>query len=238
MNKFIFTIFMLSLISMANAQDIEYEFGYLFNHKLNDKVKIILTDDSSKVKTDTLGTFEQNGNTVLITKKTEQKISSGKEFKILSKLKGIIKERNKDTLFVKFWDIVDSVGIVKNKSNNIDSTLNGKTFALKIKPNSWKTTFLSKGKHFDIPYRFGQLLATNIPFRVLTKSGTLESDFLNANISYARVFGITRIYKSEFVKPRNRYFAFGPYVGLSAIDNLLTSNKEFGINYGGNLIGD
>lgn len=95
--------------------------------------------------------------------------------------------------------------------------------------------------HFDVPYRFSQLMATNIPFRVFiggSKPGNVESEFLNANVSLVCVKGATRIFESELVAARPRYWAWGPYLGLTAITNPEnTDRKEFGMNGGINLIG-
>ncbi|WBX96048.1 hypothetical protein [Chryseobacterium gambrini] len=205
---FLIIISMITFNIKAQEQIVLFENGYLFRNNTFDTLQIF--DKKSK--------------------NFEKRI-------ILTRLKGTIKKRDGDTLFIKFWNISNDVGIEYNKKMKngqikyIDRTDNGKNYIYILKGEE------TSKSHFDIPYRFSQLMATNIPFRVLLKSGTLESDFLNANATFVWVRGTSRIFKSEFVEQRNRYLAYGPFLGLSSIDNPVTDKKEFGLNYGVNLMG-
>jgi hypothetical protein len=225
----------ISNLFAQDGQDMAYNFGYLFkSSRLDSSGKLYLLKDSSLQIIEKIGEFTLNGNTTSITNKKTIKSSQLFRKRILRQLKGTITQRNKDSVFIKFWNITDNSPFKARPdySNFVNQTGNGEDFVYAIDSGGWKTARLSKGKVFDFPFRFQQITATNLPFRVLTKTGDLESDFLNANASYLFVSGSTRIFKSEFIKPRNRYFAWGPYLGLSSIDNPQTSNKEFGLNYG------
>lgn len=168
----------------------------------------------------------------------ESKTDTSVQRVIKNKLTGVIKERSEDTLFITFWRLIDNVGVgeMVQGIKVVDSADNKKEFYFLMK-DRWKGT----KHHFDVPYRLDQLIATNIPFRVFiggSKPGNVESEFLNANVAYVRVKGATRIFESELVAPRPRYWAWGPYLGLTAITNPEnTDKKEFGMNGGINLIG-
>lgn len=169
--------------------------------------------------------------------KKDGKIDTSQQRVIKNKLIGVVKERNEDTLSIVFWPLIDDEGLGQTVQGIkiIDSTDNKKKFYFLVK-DGWK----GKRRHFDVPYRFSQLIATNIPFRVFiggSKPGNVESEFLNANVSYVLVKGSLRIYESDLVAPRPRYWAFGPYLGLTAITNPdKTDRKEFGVNGGINLV--
>lgn len=214
------------------GQKMEYHFGYIFKETCLSKYgKLYLVKEIERNRIDTVGSFTMNETEFKITNAKKVTKNEYSEIHIFSKLKGVVKERNRDTLFVKFWNITQDA-VLSQKTNIITSAENDKDFAYVIK--TWK----GRKPHFDLPYKYGQLLATNIPFRILTKSGNVESDFLNANASYVFVWGKTRVFKSEFVENRNSYFAIGPFVGLSSIDNPIDDKKkEFGLNYGVNLVG-
>lgn len=213
-----------------------YRFGYVFKKdRLEKKGKLYLVEKQKGKIPDTTGSFILGEQKIFITKEKNQDDRYVLK-SIAGKLKGIIKERSGDTLFIKFWDITNESDSFKTTGNFVNENNNGKDFIFIIDSMKYDTSIWAKGKFLDIPFRFNQFMATNLPFRVLTKSGNLESDFLNANIAYQFVSGSTRIFDSEFVEPRNRYFAYGPYLGLSSIDNPDTQKKEFGLNYGINAV--
>jgi hypothetical protein len=145
---------------------------------------------------------------------------------------GTIDKRNKDTFDVHFWPplklqannlVVDSTGIVHDSD-----------YVVVVK--NWKLDE-RKYKQLVMPYKHQQLTATNIPFRIKFRdSTTYEGEFLNANVTYLWVCGKTKIFESRFVKPRNYSWSFGPYTGLSEIENPENEKKEFGFNLGLNVI--
>ncbi|MBX7240357.1 MAG: hypothetical protein K1X92_01315 [Bacteroidia bacterium] len=269
MKRFVFfCLYLLSTLFQLQAQQgMERQFGYLFKNKtFSDTVKgqLFLVQERKIAKTDTVGYFTLNRDSLIclfksdLTKDTFTCSLKALTIPILKndsvcipspipkaiaseKLIGVIKNRNEDTLFIKFWDIKDTAFIKSKKiadphkglNTIVNSDDNGEDFYFVIR--NWDLTSCKRYKYLDIPYRMQQLTATNLPFRILLfgeKNGTVETDFLNANVSYMWVYGHTRIYESEFVKPKNRYIAQGPYMGLSAIDNKTQDRTEFGLNYG------
>lgn len=236
MKNLLFTI-SVCLFSMSVVAQQDFRYGYLFKKsKLQDGGKWFLVGDTSKTILDTIGGFKFSSDSILITKKVKiQKQTRTSKLMATESLKGIITERNQDTLFIKFWDITGKNDSWKGNAKYINSTDNGEDYMYVIDSTGWKSRKRG-GRYFDLPFRFQQFTATSLPFRVLTKTGTLESDFLNANVAYLLFGGRTRIYKSEFVNPRNRYWGGGIYAGLSSIDNTETSKKEFGLNYGANIV--
>ena len=136
-----------------------------------------------------------------------------------------------DTLFINFWPIVKTTDKFRTDNTVVSSANNEDDFVFVINTSYWETH-----RNLKISYRTWQFTATSLPFRVLAfrKAGNLESDFLNANVAFVKVFGVTKIYQSEFIETRNASFALGPYLGLSSIDNTLVARKEFGLNGGVN----
>lgn len=216
------------------------------------KGKLLKITESKLNSVDTVGFFEIDNNKTYIKKNKIINKNIYSEKQILSKLKGVVSQRNKDTLFIKFWNIEiesDPVKglrrdtIVNSADNSSDfiyviDSLNGwkKSNAIRVKKTLPFIGIKKYGGYFDVPFRFKELMATNLPFRILTRTGKLESNFLNANIAYLFVYGHTRIFKSEFIKNKNRFKALGPYLGLSSIDNPVNDKNEFGLNYGINAI--
>lgn len=182
----------------------EYQAGYLFKNALMGRGMFYFVDNSG-----TSQSFRPKG--------------------IHNKLKGIIVSRNKDTLFIKFWPIDTAREAASLRANTliINSNLNDSDFVYVMSRYNW-----INNKFIDLPFRSLQLTATNLPFRVLASDGNLETDFLNANVAFIKIFGHTRMYKSEFVKFRNRYYGIGPYIGLTAIENMASGDKDWGLNYG------
>jgi hypothetical protein len=234
MKKIMSLIYILFIFAHANAQDMQYKFGYLFKTDKFDNTggsgNLFLIGSKPVSTKLTVGSFTYDNNPIVIVKNLDISTPTYTPKEISSKLKGTT-TRNGDTLFINFWDIQkpDPKASI-SQFVNIDD--NGKDFAFVI--TKWQTSPFFKGEFFDVPFRFRQFMATNLPFRILTKSGDLESDFLNANVAYMYVAGHTRLFKSQFIENRNRYFAYGPYLGLSSIDNGVSGKKEFGINYGAN----
>jgi hypothetical protein len=180
----------------------------------------------------------------MIFKDRKVKVADSTEKSIAKKLKGIIKWRDKHRLLIRFWDIQNENSKDKYKGNDsiVNSDDNKKDFVYVIDTTKWKRSvkffgLLPSNKCFDIPFRFNQFMATSIPFRIMLDSGDNQASFLNANMAYLFVFGSTRIYESEFVMPRNRYWAIGPYLGLSSLENPVTDKEEFALTYGANVVG-
>lgn len=191
----------------------KYGFGYLFDKS-----------------------FLNNGKLYVVNKKAPR---AGRytPIDIASQLKGAITKRSRDgvndSLFISFWPIVKEAATYTTNKAVVNSTNNNDDFVFVINTSYWDTHRVLK-----IPYRTWQITATSLPFRVLAfrKAGNLESDFLNANVAYVKVFGTTKVYQSEFIETRNTSIAVGPYLGLSSIDNTLANRKEFGLNGGINAI--
>jgi hypothetical protein len=213
-------------------QEMVYKSGFIFRQKqLKKRGDLFVIQPAKKEQQDTVGSFLLAGaaQTTWIVKSNMAAYNQYRAMTIPSKrLLGSITKRNEDSVFIKFWPIVNDP--FKDQKNLVNTSSADSNFVYVIK--KWKG---SKAK-FDFPFKFNQLMATNLPFRVLTKTGDLESEFLNANISLQHVRGSNRIYKSVLMSPRSRYYAVGPYVGLSAIDNPVTTKKEFGLNAGVNLV--
>jgi len=208
--KILSTALLIIAFNQVRCQDITFNNGFIFKKTIIDNVNACIYKINEEKD-------QETGKNI---KQLERK-------EIYRKLIGTVKERHKDSLFINLWDITKDVSSGKNIITSKD---NGSDYVIEIA--KWSGI----KPHFDLPYRFVQLMATNIPFRVLTKSGNLESEFLNANVSSVWVRGKTRIFKSEFVVPRNRYWAFGPYFGLTSIDGSEPEKKQFGLNYGVNIM--
>lgn len=208
MNKLVLIIIVFFINSLLHAQEGLFKSGFIFKN-----------DNFNEI-------YEITKNAKVNLKKRT----------IHSKLVGIITKRNEDTLFIKFWDITRDTNLpTDNNSNIITSADNKKKFFFLLKSDDWS----GKNCHFDIPYKFNQLIATNIPFRAIlngSRKGEVEAEFLNANASFVMIRGSTRIFDNEFVKSRSRYWAWGPYLGLTAITNNESDKKEFGLNGGVNLM--
>lgn len=231
------TIFLLLFLYVTNSlfSQQEFKFGFKFSKNfIENKGRLLYIKDTQKITVDTLGSFTHLGSTAFITRPGTKTLDSFASRKIANnKLRGIISSRNDDTLFIKFWKF--SKDSFKGSKIYVNSADEGR-YAFKINSSSWKKTCITNSLYFTIPFRVDQLMATNLPFRVLINSNRLESDFLNANASFQFIYGKVRIYQSEFMKPRVRFFSWGPYLGLSAIDNPATLQKEFGVNFGLNIM--
>lgn len=232
-----FLVLLLLVFGKSFSQDADYQFGYLFKKKILNQGTLfqIIKKDSSFTKT--IGSFVFNDNktySINTPEKVEKKIYIKRD--IENWAKGIITKYSNDSIYIKFWRFKGATS-QNNKDVNmtfLDSTNTGDTINYVYHIKKWGNY---KKRSTDIPFRFWQFMATSIPFRSFTKTGKLEGDFLNANATFVKVSGHTRFYKSSFVKPRNRYFAYGPFLGLSTIENPVTSKDEFGLNYGVNIIG-
>ena len=180
--NFILCIFFQILFFVGNAQNI---------YRLNNRF------DSSKF--DNL--YKQNSDGTL---STIQK-------KIHQSLKGyIIKQsEDRDTLFIRFWDIESKSDEFKSNAgivNSIDD--NGFTFAYKIK---WENN-----KYFKVPFSAKIITATSIPFRYRLKNNAdLEAEFLNVGVNLFFVNGVTKFFKQEQIEPRQNYWGWGPFVAFA-----------------------
>ncbi|AHJ98947.1 hypothetical protein [Hymenobacter swuensis] len=139
---------------------------------------------------------------------------------IATSLKGYVTKLSddKDTLFIKLWNITSPEH--KGSDAIINQDDNGATFAYKIK---WQ-----QGTYLDIPFSAKAFVATSIPFRYrLKKNSDLEADFLNVGVSYFNLAGKTRFYKHEQIDTRQRYVGWGPFVafGQQKIDSTNTDGR-------------
>lgn len=249
-----FLILSLLLLRFSYGQEMAYKFGHLFKRSLSSKGILYVVQESTTTRTDVIGKINtseitltnpadasqtvRNSADILIRNQVAVETKTYAPKTISSKLKGIIRKRSKDgnndTLLIRFWDITNEPATFTSNAAIVNSNNNGQDFIFVINPTYWTTH-----RVLQIPYRTWQFTATNLPFRILTKSGDLEAEFLNANVSFIKTFGHTKIYQSEFVEPRNWSLSVGPYLGLTAIDDPSATNdnkKEFGLNYGLNGI--
>lgn len=251
MKALVFSSILSLIFTSSKGQEMEYGFGYLFKSSLSFKGALFVIQNGTTTRTDNVGKINANDLILADSVNPNQVFKNRSDVQIINqvnvetktytpktisnKLKGVITKRSKDgnadSLFIRFWDIKNEPVALTANTSIVNSTNNGQDFVFVISPTYWNSH-----RSLQIPYRTFQFTATNLPFRILTKSGGLESEFLNANVSYIKTFGHTKIYKSEFIEPRNWSLSVGPYIGLSAIDNTLTDKKEFGLNYGLNGI--
>lgn len=230
-------VFLLLYVTKSISQG-EYKFGYLFKPEMMESGTFYLLKEKKSMKDSVMGVFTLSDNKVYqIKKKLEIKKTIGIKKQLYTARgwgKGIISKKSEDSIFIRFWKIKDNS---INTNINADTTfINNSNTGDKKKYVFVIDTTKYTARSFDIPFRFWQFMATSIPFRAFSETGKLEGDFLNANATFVKVSGHTRFYRSTFVKPRNRYFAYGPFLGLSTIENPITKEDEFGINYGVNCI--
>ncbi|TKT94048.1 hypothetical protein [Dyadobacter frigoris] len=139
----------------------------------------------------------------------------------------------KDTLSVKLWP--NAITPNADTPNVLSSDDNYSDFIITI-PDDDNYPVINRYKGFDLPFSSTQLFAINIPLRMNLKNSTVGSEFINANISLSKIYGRTRIYQSEFVKPRTSFWGWGGFLGLGGTKNSI-DKEEVGINYGFNIIG-
>ena len=250
------------IYKVTNAQQ-EFKFNYNLKTKSGNKVYIKKSIDTITVDTIIIvsnpSTLELNNtmdnhiirvvkDTSIIIKLNKTSTIQLEERTIGKSLKATITERNKDTLTVKFWyiDSIRNPDPYKDSVNYINSK-NYDSITIYVIKN-WRTYFGLKffnykfGYHLikDIPFHQRQLTATSLPIRKnLDKEGNFQTDFtFNANLTYLFITGHSRLYKSSFVQPRNRFIGIGPYVGISSMDadSSKTPKKTLGLNFGGNLV--
>lgn len=135
--------------------------------------------------------------------------------KIASSLKGYINKfsDDKDTLFIKFWYIIDTPyskkpDRYKGNADTINSKDNNTTFAYVI---NWDNK-----RYFKVPFSANVLVAASIPFRYRLKSNAdLEADFLNVGVNAFRIWGKTKFFKQEQIEPRLNYLGAGLFIAFS-----------------------
>ena len=213
----VFLIVILSLFCCfhLSAQQ-EFSFGYRVKPQLFDKVP--------GSGNDSLRLFVKVGENY------EQRFFD-------NKLIAVIDKKNLDTLHVKFWPNLTLSGsklIPQNPNISTAPSVHDSSYIIHV--GNWD---LHKKKYRQVifPYRHKQLTATTIPFRIKFRdSTTYEGEFLNANVTYLWVRGITKIFESKLVKPRHHAWSFGPFLGLSEIENPENEKTEFAFNWGINGI--
>lgn len=209
MKKYLLYLFplLIQLFSTtANAQNI---------YRLNNKFKTSKFDKLYKQNKD--GTFPATSK------------------KIATSLKGFIVKpsEDRDTLFIKFWDINAKTDPSIHVTGTVNSDDNDATFAYEI---DWKNN-----RHFTVPFSATTVTATSIPFRYRLKSNAdLEADFLNVGVNLFFVRGVTRFFKQEQIDARQNYWGWGPFVAFSQqkidsanTDGQVTAEKQIAtISYG------
>ncbi len=221
-----FTVFIITVLISCNLYA-QQDFAFRYNFK-----KLIHNDPQNFFRVDT-ATVNGKFTTTYIPLKVK-----------LNELKGGLKKTSDitgdttqiDTFYIRLWPLnnrmgIDSAGYLSEKDNY-------KNFVIFLRKEDWNSFGVPGIKRFkaiDLPYHGWQLFALNIPFRVNIKDGSSSSDFINANVSCSIIMGKQRIFKTEFVKPRNRYIGVGLYTGFGQLTR--DENKYLGLNYGANLIG-
>ena len=137
------------------------------------------------------------------------------------KLKGVIDFRESDTLYIHFWNITGGPTLPATCITAMD---NGNDFTYQI---SWNR----KG-NFKIPFSYRILTATDIPFKYDFITKKTKADFLNFNLAYLFIFGRTKVFQNNDIKPRNFHFGIGPFCGITSIEDTTQSLKQFGVTYG------
>lgn len=158
-------------------------------------------------------------------------------------LKGVIikktEEGKLDTFFVKLWPVKTTTGLGTSDSQR--KILPSNSIISQNPKGDNKYIIIVKDYHaasntkIDIPFRTWQLTEVTIPLRYNPSTKKMSSEFLNANMSYSYIWGKTRFYENEFVKPRDRYIGLGGFAGLGMTKNSLDED-EVGVLYGANVI--
>ena len=136
-------------------------------------------------------------------------------------LKGVIDFRDGDNLYFHFWDIISTPLL---SATNVDAGDNGKDFFGTI---NWNGEL-----HIDIPFYFSSFSATYIPFKYDFCRKTTESSFLNFNAAYLFMWGRTRYFKNDDIKPRNTYAGLGGYFGGTNLQTDPQYLNQLGVTYG------
>src|SRR5690349_10418547 len=106
--KYILALVFIFSGYIVAAQEMAYRFGYLFKQeKLVSKGKLYEVGESKQKVVDTVGYVSSNSN-ILILKEREKEDKSFAARTINTRLKGTVKKRSGDSLYIKFWDIVRS----------------------------------------------------------------------------------------------------------------------------------
>lgn len=222
MRKLLLTLTLLTVCFLIDAQEQPFRSGFLINKKLaNNSTNqfFILKEKSDVVE---VGYLERTGERILVkTMISDTANRIKKEISGEDPLRGVIKERNGDTLFINFWRF--NKDYLKNDNSYVNSNDSAETFILVI--NKWERS--RRGNQIiDIPYRNRQFIAANYPVRVNPVDGRVQSGLENASISYMLVFGKARIYKSDFIEPRCRFWGFGPMLGVGTRTREDDDDKE------------
>jgi hypothetical protein len=178
--------------------------------------------ETSKKVISKIGYLEKSGENILLEiDSAYTELAYIENFGNKKRLVGLIKHQNKDSLFIQFKQTADEI----DKEDSL--------YILKI--TKWRTSRYSN-KYYDIPYQNNQFTVVNFPIRINLKDGTVETSFINAAINVARIFGKARVYKSNFLEPRYRYWGVGIMFGVGAREDTSAKNEMSAI-IGGTLIG-
>jgi len=227
MGKIAISVLLMFFFNQLLAQEQPFKNGFIFRPGIitNTKDSLFLLREDSKKVVSKIGYLEKSGENILLeTDSAYIEFVHVKDLSSISAIKpvvGLIKHQNKDSLFIQFKQVADSV----DKEDSL--------YVLKI--TDWRKS--RKGtKHYDIPYRNNQFTIVNFPFRVNLKDGTVETAFVNAAVNIARIFGKARVYKSSFYEPRYRYCGAGIMFGVGAREDTSAKN-EVSVVIGGTFVG-
>lgn len=216
------------MYSFSFAQEQPFKSGFRFILKYPDTL-FLIQEKSKKVIKQT-GYLEKSLEKILAEVDSGyQELTQKKNIDTSKSLVGIIKERNKDSLFIHFWYIKKpKPGAVKVNPEFVNFDDNDSLFVLHI--STWRTS--ARGNYIrDIPYRNTQITGVNFPIRANLADGSIETGFTNAAITVTRIRGKARIYKSDFLEPRFRYWGYGLMFGVGSRKDR-NDKEEFSINYG------
>jgi hypothetical protein len=154
------------------------------------------------------------------------------------RLKGYIESRSNDSLNISFWHIDPATDQFINSTSYINSSDSGNSILYKM-----NIDFLYSRK-FSVPFHANVILASTIPFRYrIGGSDGLDADFLNVGVSALHIWGKTKFFKQDHIKPRFIYWGMGGFVGFSQLKLDSTNTKPHldtnmgTISYGFNVVG-
>lgn len=157
---------------------------------------------------------------------------------------GTLQQKKGDTLFITLWHFEHDT-----KMDRLFPGIADHLYALAIQPwqrdssiSSWRHTksryrgMYALPKWYPVKFKHLYLGATTVPFRVKVWDGSVDKDFLNANVSFGYLWGKTRFYKYADIRPRNFSFGLGAFLGLVEINDSISNKERLGFSWGMNLM--
>lgn len=250
--KILFITFIVSVIASASAQE-GLHIKYIFSRKMCD---FIFVQEKTMLR-DTVGyTIEDTKKIKYIFKDSSLEHDAYHHHDFNKnrpkRFWGDITNKSHDTLYIALWNF----GEKKMKKYSLqplaDSTYifhigrypfyQDDSVSRKNLPGNWRK-FRYRGidglpKWYAVPYAHAFLGATTIPFRVSVWDWSADKDFLNANINAGYLWGRTRFYKFDDIKPRNFSFGLGLYLGFVEIEDSVSNKERLGLSWGINIVGN